>query len=243
MLARNEALYEWPLSNGDVIGIRKFVIDDVYHDHINQTGPILQIGSRESILDQDGGKWRHLFPDRQIIGIDVEDGDNVDFVFDITDKPAKLRKLTGHHQFNTIICAHVLEHVKNPFAAARNIEKLTTDGGTVIVTIPWVQGYHEFPDDYWRVSFSGLKILFPNLAPVTEYYSDARDEFGYQLTYNGDVEHSRRTCRIERNLFQLSLDQIPGQNMFDDFDGEKIHLSNLYMPAMSVNWIGKKVSH
>ena len=104
-----------------------------------------------------------------------------------------------------------------------------------IVTVPWVQGFHEFPDDYWRISFSGLKILFGELQIIDEYYSDAGEEFGYRLTYNRAIEHSIRTCRIEKNLFQIILENITQQNMFDENEDKKIKLSNMYMPGMSVN--------
>ena len=96
-------------------------------------------------------------------------------------------------------------HVRNPFIVADNIKKLLLPRGKTIITVPWVQGFHEFPDDYWRISFSGLKKLFKGLEIIDEYYSDASEEFGYSLTYNGATEHSIRTCRIERNLFQIIL--------------------------------------
>ncbi len=60
------------------------------------------------------------------------------------------------------------------------------------------------------------------------------------MTYNGVVEHSVRTCRIERNLFQIILKEIPEQKMFDEHTDTKIKLSNMYVPGMSVNMIMQK---
>jgi len=103
-----------------------------------------------------------------------------------------------------------------------------------------VQGFHKFPDDYWRISFSGLKILFGGLQIIDEYYGDASEKFGYRLTYNGSIEHSIRRCRIEKNLFQIILEIFPQQNMFDEYEDKKMKLSNMYMPGMSVNVVMQK---
>ena len=51
--------------------------------------PILQIGSKSSLLDKRGGKWRNLFREKYFIGIDIESGENVDCVFDISDNISK----------------------------------------------------------------------------------------------------------------------------------------------------------
>ena len=77
--------------------------------------------------------------------------------------------------------------------------------------------------------------MFGGLQIIDEYYSDASEELGYRLIHNGAIEHSIRTCRIERNLFQIILEKIPQQNMFVEYEDEKIKLSNMYMPGMSVN--------
>ena len=77
--------------------------------------------------------------------------------------------------------------------------------------------------------------MFRGVQIIDEYYSDASEEFGYRLTYNGAIEHPIRTCRIERNLFQIILEKIPQQNMFDEYEDKKIKLYNMYMLGMGVN--------
>ena len=235
MITNIDKLHNWKLRDGSTIGLQKFAIQEAMSHFASFDAPILHIGSKASILDTDGGKWRKHFVGKEFIGVDLEMGDNVDHVFDITKNISTLRKKTGIKQFSTIICPHVLEHVKNPFEVASNIEKLLKKGGRAIISVPWVQGFHEFPNDYWRISFEGLKQLFQNCDFELEYYSDAKEETAYQLTYDDMVEHSVRTCRIERNIFQFLMDDMPSQPMFSDHEGEKIHLSSMYMPAMSVN--------
>jgi len=240
MIDNTEILHSWKLADGNNIGLQKFSIEDAMKHFATFDAPVLHIGSKAEVLDTAGGKWRKLYKNKDFVGIDLEEGDNVDYVFDITKGVSALRKKTGIKQFSTIICPHVLEHVKNPFEVATNIEKLLKKGGRAIVSVPWVQGFHEFPDDYWRISFAGLRQLFGNLDFELEYYSDAREEHAYQMTYNGRVEHTVRTCRIERNLFQYTHCDMPIQNMFDDREGEKIQISSMYLPAMIVNIVGVK---
>lgn len=239
MKVLGEQIHSWKISTGTTIGVRKFQMKELYEAARTFDDPILHIGSKASVLDK-GYRWRKMFDGKKMIGVDLEEGDNVDAVYDITKNISKLRKLTGIKQFKTIICPHILEHVQNPFVASDNITKLLATGGRLFVTVPWVQGFHEFPDDYWRISFSGLKQLFPTFDWEYEYYSNAREDEGYQLTLDGIVEHSVRTCRIERNLFQFQIPSPPKQNMFDDRKGEKITLSKQFMPGLIVNMIGIK---
>lgn len=240
MINNIEKLHDWKLADGSSIGLQKFSIAQAMTHFATFDAPVLHIGSKASVLDNDGGKWRKLYKGKDFIGVDLEVGNNVDFTFDITKNISSLRKKTGIKQFSTIICPHVLEHVKNPFEVASNIGKLLKKGGRAIISVPWVQGFHEFPNDYWRISFEGLRQLFPNLDFELEYYSDAQEKVAYQLTYNGQVEHTVRTCRIERNIFQFMMDEMPTQRMFDDYEGDKIQLSSMYMPGMSVNIVGVK---
>jgi hypothetical protein len=128
-----------------------------------------------------------------------------------------------------------------PWDGARNLQFLLRPGGVLLVTVPWVQGYHEFPEDYWRMSFAGLRALLPEIEPELEFYSGASEETGWRLLWNGVPEHSPRTCRVERNLFQIELDTPPPQAIFDDRPGAtKLNASRLYLPACSVNILGRK---
>ena len=116
-----DLLHQWSLSDGDTLAVRGFDLDPFIRSLIAPvTGPVLQIGSKAGFLDSHA-RWRNLFPDQQFIGLDLEDGDNVDVVADITAKLELLRRKTGITQFGFIICAHVLEHVRKPREAARNI--------------------------------------------------------------------------------------------------------------------------
>jgi SAM-dependent methyltransferase len=63
-------------------------------------------------------------------------------------------------QFDVVICEQVLEHVEDPWAAARNLLGLCVPGGRVIVAPPFLIRVHELRlfamNDYWRFTPRGL---------------------------------------------------------------------------------------
>jgi SAM-dependent methyltransferase len=71
--------------------------------------------------------------------------------------------LEGRGSFDVVICEQVLEHVPDPFAAARNLRGLCAPGGHVVVSTPFLVRVHELPEyrmgDYWRFTPRGLRTL------------------------------------------------------------------------------------
>ena len=66
-------------------------------------------------------------------------------------------------RFDVVICEQVLEHVVDPWAAARNLRGLCVPGGRVVVSTPFLIRIHELPEygmpDYWRFTPRGLRVL------------------------------------------------------------------------------------
>lgn len=81
-------------------------------------------------------------------------------------KTLDLVKETVQEKFNTIICIDVLEHVKDPFAVARNIENSLNPEGYALIVAPFI--YKRHGQDYFRYTEEGLKILFSNVEVVHE---------------------------------------------------------------------------
>jgi SAM-dependent methyltransferase len=71
--------------------------------------------------------------------------------------------LSGHGQYDVVICEQVIEHVEDPSTAAANLHDLCRPGGHVIVSTPFLIRVHELPSygmkDYWRFTPRGLKTL------------------------------------------------------------------------------------
>ena len=85
-----------------------------------------------------------------------------------------------NNSIDAIICLEVLEHVKNPFKAAEEIKRVLRPGGRLLLTTPFLLGYHgkskkisakgtqshaEYPD-FWRFTHEGLEYLFKDFSSV-----------------------------------------------------------------------------
>lgn len=74
---------------------------------------------------------------------------------------------------DAVLCFDVLEHVVNPFKAAREIERVLKPGGYALVSVPFMTSYHgksgsshgheDYPD-HWRMTHTGLAYCFRNLS-------------------------------------------------------------------------------
>jgi SAM-dependent methyltransferase len=68
-----------------------------------------------------------------------------------------------NERFDVVICEQVIEHVVDPWAAARNLRELCVPGGHVVVSTPFLIRIHELPmygmHDYWRFTPRGLRTL------------------------------------------------------------------------------------
>jgi len=75
-------------------------------------------------------------------------------------------------RFDVVICEQVIEHVADPWAAARNLRALCAPGGHVIVSTPFLIRIHELPmfgmRDYWRFTPRGLRQLLEGAGLVVD---------------------------------------------------------------------------
>ena len=58
-----------------------------------------------------------------------------------------------------VLCTQVLEHVRTPWVAMREFQRILRPGGQLLITIPHVWFYHPHPGDYWRVTQEGIVAL------------------------------------------------------------------------------------
>ena len=108
---------------------------------------VLDIGSGGSGYDR-------YFPNRLTADIDPERKPEV--VADIQDMPFH------NGEFEVILCTEVLEHVKNPFLAVQELERVLAPGGALILTTRFLFPIHDAPHDYFRYTKYGLRLLFSN---------------------------------------------------------------------------------
>lgn len=99
---------------------------------------------------------RGLFSDA--VGLDMLPGEGVDLVCNLEEP------LPDIGQFAHIECLSVLEHSRAPWILASNVERLLEPGGTLFVAAPFVHEFHAYPNDFFRFTTEGVKLLFPGVA-------------------------------------------------------------------------------
>ncbi|AZO55834.1 MULTISPECIES: class I SAM-dependent methyltransferase [unclassified Mesorhizobium] len=78
-----------------------------------------------------------------------------------TDVLAVLEKIPFQDEsFDYVISNAVLEHVRDPFAAAREMTRVLKPGGEMFVHVPFLQPYHGYPHHYYNMTKDGLQSLF-----------------------------------------------------------------------------------
>ena len=128
------------------------------------SGPILEIGSKDY---GNTSTFRDYYDSSDYIGIDMEDGKNVDHVLDLTKGIGPL----STEYFDLGICCSVLEHVRKPWIMAENSSSTISSRGKLYISVPWVWRYHPYPDDFYRFSWKGIIELFPDFDWENIYYS------------------------------------------------------------------------
>jgi len=154
--------------------------------HADKLGDdVLEIGSR---LTNDGAWW---IVNRDLargawLGIDMQPGPGVDQVVDIHSPP---REWAG--RFSGVLCSEVLEHVARPWIAMPVLNTLLRPGGWIVVTTLTSFPIHGFPDDYYRYTISGLRVLMED-AGFRNIGIESCGEFRVQLNDHGEPRMCNR---------------------------------------------------
>lgn len=65
--------------------------------------------------------------------------------------------------FDLVMSFDVLEHVPDPYAAARELMRVLKPGGTLLIDIPFLQVEHGYPHHYTNFTRAGMRRLFEPL--------------------------------------------------------------------------------
>jgi SAM-dependent methyltransferase len=208
---------------------------------------VLQVGSRTLVSERNVRNWRNMVAKRfgsraHFVGLDLLDGANVDSVIDICSTPRALKAALGKQGFDLILCCHVLEHTRDPWRAARNIEGLLRPGGLAYVSASWSQAFHATPDDYWRFSVRGLMLLFGRLEIASSFYSggDVGLDVAYRVVRDDKPELEPLSGAVEQGLFQLVLDHEDNRAVLARQATERLPVSRTYLPTLFVNIVGRR---
>jgi SAM-dependent methyltransferase len=117
-------------------------------------GPVLEVGSLNI-----NGTVRDLFPQEGYVGLDKRDGPGVDLVADVCTLDTGGLSLSFGRTFNTVVCCETLEHVPRPWQAIAAMRRALKPGGLFIGTWCFVYAIHNEPEDYWRATPAGFRLL------------------------------------------------------------------------------------
>ena len=146
-----------------------------------------------------------IFPSALFHKTDIEDSERIDIQWDLELEPEN--HLIG--KYDLFISTSVLEHVRRPWIAAKNMEKTVLKGGYLYISVPWVWDFHEFPKDYWRFSHQSLDILFEDSVPISTAMSTYPDCILYELNPYIDREITMKTSDILDNGIKTECRGVP----------------------------------
>lgn len=104
----------------------------------------------ERIVDVGAG---HCFYRPDILRLDAHIRKGIDLVGDAQNLPLRSAIATG------VICLAVLEHVPQPDRVMMEIHRILQPQGSLYLEVPFIQGYHPCPEDYWRWTEDGIRLF------------------------------------------------------------------------------------
>jgi SAM-dependent methyltransferase len=192
-------------------------------------GGVCVVGAKaQKLTPQQVQAWRDSYrrlDGYEFVGVDIEAGLNVDVVADLCSPTLEQDHPQMVGRFGLVVCGALLEHVKDPFRAARNVAALIRPGGHLYYLGPWVWGFHAYPDDYWRFSFPALQQLFPSLTWKEWWYASTDKRIGIKVPRLSD----------ERTYLQI----VTPRGKKPRHLGELI--TDRAMPYLNVGAIGQRV--
>lgn len=118
------------------------------------TGDVLSIGSGTDD-DGEGNKYKNYFENcSSYTTSEVTSEFSCDLVLDIRNMPE-----IKDSSYDCIFCSGVLEHVDNYQQALKELHRILKTGKILLLGVPFRQGIHLAPHDYWRFSEYGIRYM------------------------------------------------------------------------------------
>lgn len=117
------------------------------------SGRILDVGGTRVPM---ASYYRYLAIDdvRMVEVLNIVDSVGADIVADAATIPCETAR------YDAAICFNVLEHVARPQHVLSEVRRVIKTDGRFILMVPFLHRVHGDPDDYFRYTESGLRVLF-----------------------------------------------------------------------------------
>ncbi len=115
---------------------------------------ILEVGSLNV-----NGTLRHAIEKMnplEYIGVDIIEGNGVDIICDAENLVGRF----GEESFDFVLSTCMLEHVQDWKTCVSQIKRVCKKGGYILIIVPSMYPYHEYPHDYWRFSKTDVIRIF-----------------------------------------------------------------------------------
>ncbi|MEL6923553.1 MAG: hypothetical protein AAFO94_05845 [Bacteroidota bacterium] len=130
----------------------------------------------------------------QTVNTDIEAGEGVDLVGDLTD--LHFLEVLKAGQFNLVTCNNLLEHIDPIAPICNSFKAIVPQHGYLVVTVPYRYPYHPDPiDTMFRPSVRGIATLIDGFEVVK---GDIINGSRHVYTPDGEL-------RVERNYFQTLM--------------------------------------
>jgi SAM-dependent methyltransferase len=96
----------------------------------------------------------------RVVSFDIDESRGPDIIGDICTYNFNTR------QFDVVVMSEVLEHVHSPHLGLTNIHAILKQGGTLILSTPFILPLHDRPHDYFRFTRYGLEFLLKDFRTV-----------------------------------------------------------------------------
>lgn len=113
--------------------------------HVGHQGLIIDVGAS-------GSPHKGCFDFDRHVSIDINVQDHLDVVGDACSLPF------ARHTADAVICTEVLEHVRHPTKALKEINRVLRQGGHLVLSTPLLNGVHG-ETDFTRWTAAGLTAL------------------------------------------------------------------------------------
>lgn len=131
--------------------IKNFV--QIVADSLPISEPVYEFGSLQVPGQEEFADLRPYFSNKEYVGCDMRAGLGVDRILNLLDIDLPSASV------GTVLCMDTLEHVEYPHIALKEIHRILTDNGIVVISSVMNWHIHNHPFDYWRFTPEAFRSL------------------------------------------------------------------------------------